>query len=307
MSRISSTVIACVALASACAALPVSRASAQGTPPAAGSSASADSVFARARRLVVSGNGAAGRLLVDSVVAAAEPDSPAYADALYWRAALAASTDDAASDYRRIVVDYPLSTHAADALLQLAQLEVARGDRASAATHLQRFLLENPKHPDRAKAGLLLAQLSFEQNDLPHGCAALHQTLADVPPDAVEMRNQLQYYLPRCSALDANPASQLPLVSPARLMPKTKADSARAAARGKYTLQIAAYESKADAAALAKKLVARGVDARVVVGAKLSRVRVGRYATRAAAVSAQTDLKAKSITALVTTTGPDDP
>src|SRR3954470_24118405 len=104
---------------------------------------SAESVFARARTLVVNGNGAAGRLLVDSVVAATEPDTPAYAEALYWRATLAATSVDAERDYRRIVVEYPLSPREADALLQLAQLEVARGDRASASIHLERYLLEN--------------------------------------------------------------------------------------------------------------------------------------------------------------------
>src|SRR3954470_18908402 len=80
---------------------------------------SAESVFARARTLVVNGNGAAGRLLVDSVVAATEPDTPAYAEALYWRARLAVGAD-AERDYRRILVDFPLSPRSGDALLQLA-------------------------------------------------------------------------------------------------------------------------------------------------------------------------------------------
>src|SRR5581483_4987237 len=100
--------------------------SATRTPPT-------DSVFIRARQLVVSGNGAAGRLLVDSVVAVTTPDTPAYGEALYWRAALAASSADAERDYRRLVVEYPLSPRVPDALLQLAQLELARGDKQAAA------------------------------------------------------------------------------------------------------------------------------------------------------------------------------
>ena len=282
----------------------------------------ADSVYARARRLVVSGNGAAGRLLVDSMVAASTPDTPAYADALYWRAALAASTDDAASDYRRLIVEYPTSLHTADALLALARLEVARGDRASAATHLERFRLENPKHPEHASAGLLLAQISFEQNDLARGCAAVQETLREVPADAVEMRNQLQYYQPRCSAADANPASNLPLSPPLKAPPggaKPPADSSSAAPtargrsaktpapRGRYTLQVAAYTSKADADALAERLKARGLEVRVVGGAKLFRVRIGRYTTHAAAATAQAQLKAKKISAFVAEAGPEDP
>jgi len=282
----------------------------------------ADSVYVRARRLVVSGNGAAGRLLVDSMVAASTPGTPGYADALYWRAALAASTDDAASDYRRLVVDYPTSLHTADALLALARLEVASGDRASAATHLERFRLENPKHPEHASAGLLLAQISFEQNDVARGCAAVQETLREVPADEVEMRNQLQYYQPRCTAADANPASNLPLSPPVTAPPagtKPPAESASApprartpsatspASHGRYTLQVAAYASKTDAEALAKRLRARGFDVRVVGGTKLFRVRIGRYTTRAAAVAAQAQLKAKKISAFVAEAGSEDP
>jgi len=119
---------------------------------AAHAQSKADSVFARARQLVTSGNGAAGRVLIDSVIAATPPDTPEYGDALYWRAALAATSADAERDYRRIVVEYPLSAHSGDALLQLAQLEAARGDRAPATTHLDRFIVENPQHPERARA-----------------------------------------------------------------------------------------------------------------------------------------------------------
>ena len=307
--RILATVIAIVAGMSG-------RATAQGeTPPAVPPPAAPDSVFARAQKLVASGNGAAGRLLVDSVLAATDPDAPGYAEALYWRAALASSTDDAARDYRRIVVEYPTSPRTADALLALAQLEVASGDRSLAATHLERFLLENPKHPQRAKAGLLLAQISFDQNDLVHGCAAVKETLTEIPPDAVEMRNQLQYYLPRCTANDVNPASQLPLNPQTKAgsvaggsssADTTRAGSRAASSKGKYTLQIAAYASKSDAAALVKRLKARGFDARVVDGTKLYRVRVGHYPSRAAAGAAQTELKAKKIAAFVTESGADD-
>jgi len=178
---------------------------------AAHAQSKADSVFARARQLVTSGNGAAGRVLIDSVIAATPPDTPEYGDALYWRAALAATSADAERDYRRIVVEYPLSAHSGDALLQLAQLEAARGDRAPATTHLDRFIVENPQHPERARAGLLLVRLLFEQSEVPRGCSVLRRTLSDVPDSAVETRNQLQYYSPRCAAADATPASQLPL------------------------------------------------------------------------------------------------
>lgn len=281
------------------------------TAPAPG--AAADSVFARARALVSSGNGAAGRVLIDSIVAATDPASPTYADALYWRAALAASSNDAERDYRRIIVEYALSPRAADALLQLAQLELGRGDRSLAVSHLERFLAENPTRPERAQAGAQLTELLFQQNDLPRACSALRQTLAAVPDSLVEMRNRLTYYSPRCMALDASPGSRVP-VSGAVGGGRAGRDSATAqrdtvvahAAPARYTLQLAAsYTTKAEADRAATRLQARGVDARVVGSRKPYRVRIGRYVTRGNAVAAQRELKAKKLTTTVTDIEPD--
>jgi len=281
-----------------------------------GTSPRADSVFARAKQLVVNGNGAAGRLLVDSVVAATSPDSAAYGEALYWRAALAATSVDAERDYRRLVVEYPLSPRASEALLQLAQLESARGDRQAASTHLNRFLLENKTSPERGRAALLLVRLSFEQNDPQHGCVVLARSLHEVPESEVELRNQLDYYSPRCENVDttratstANATAPVPTDSARRDTTRhgTSAKATGAAAvKGRYTLQVAAYGSRADADRLAKRLEARGLDVRVVGQAKVFRVRVGRYETRAAAAAAARDLKTKKIDAFVTEIGVEE-
>jgi hypothetical protein len=282
-------------------------------PAGAQSSGSADSVFARARRLVANGNGAAGRLLVDSILAATDPNSPQYADALYWRATLSTNGADAEKDYRRIVVEYGASARSGDALLQLAQLESARGDRTTAADHLERFLLENPGHPDRPRASLTLVRLLVDLNDLPRACSAQRQALREIPDSAVETRNQLSYYSSRCAANDVSPGGRVPVGEPTA--PKdsagaVKRDSSRAATtpqpKVRYTLQVAAYSSRSDATALATRLKTRGLDARVVGTAKPFRVRIGRYATRAEAVAEQARLKARKITVSITDVGADD-
>jgi tetratricopeptide (TPR) repeat protein len=275
--------------------------------------ANADSVFARARRLVASGNGAAGRLLVDSVLAATDPNAPQYADALYWRATLSTNGADAERDYRRVVVEYGSSVRSGDALLQLAQLESARGERATAADHLERFLLENPAHPERARASLTLVRLLVEQNDLPRACTSLRQALKEIPDSAVETRNQLSYYSSRCVANDASPGGRVPVGEPGQKDSATtaKRDSSRSSSaaterKARYTLQVAAYASRSDATALATRLKARGLEARVVGSAKPFRVRIGRYATRAEAVAEQTRLKARKITVSIADIGADD-
>ena len=276
----------------------------------------ADSIFARARQLVVNGNGAAGRLLVDSVIAATSPDSAIYADAIYWRAALAATSADAEHDYKRVVVEYPLSAHAGDALFQLAQLEVARGDRAAATTHLDRFLLENPASDDRGRAGLMLVRLAFDQNEPQHACVALRRALQDVPATEVELHNQLDYFSPRCVNVDSTRAVGTAHTAASRDSARRDSAATTTARRdttpaprvskARYTLQVAAYGSKADADALAKRLKARGVDVRVAGTARMFRVRIGRYETRAAAAAAARELKAKKIDAFVTEIGGDD-
>ena len=287
------------------AAAPI-RAQVASSPPA-----SMDSAFARARSLVASGNGAAGRLLVDSVLAATDPASPSYADALYWHAMLAASESDAERDYRRIVVEYALAPRAADALLQLGQLESGHGDRSSATIHLARFFNENPSHPERGRAGALLTRLLFEQNDLPRACAALRQTLAVIPDSVVEARNQLTYYAPRCTALDVSPGSRVPVSGGGG---RGSPDSAAAhrdtvvarAAPARYTLQVATYGTKAEADRVAARLRARDIDARVVGDKKPFRVRIGRYTTRGNAVAAQRELRSKKVTTFVTDIEPED-
>jgi cell division protein FtsN len=102
-----------------------------------------------------------------------------------------------------------------------------------------------------------------------------------------------------------------PSVTPAT--DSTHADSAKGSpaakasiVRGQFTLQVAAYKTKAEADALAKRLKARKLDVRVIAAGKLFRVRIGRYASRAAAVTAQKELKAKKIDAFVTESGPED-
>ena len=266
----------------------------------------ADSVFARARSLVAGGNGAAGRVLVDSMLTVATPGSPAYAEALYWRATLAATSTDAESDFRRIIVEYPLSARSGDALLQLAQLEVARGDRASAITHLERFLLENPHSADRPRTALLLIRLSFEQNDPQAACVFLARVLTEVPDSDVELRNQLSYYSPRCAAVDTTHAAGAAVAASDSALTKRDSTAAPAShAKGRFTLQVAAYSSRTDADRSVARLKQRGIDARVEPAGKYFRVRIGRYETRAAALAAQRELKAKKIDTRLTDTSGD--
>lgn len=175
-----------------------------------------DSLFRRARRLVAEGNGAAGRALVDSLMRAADHTTPAYGDALYWHGALAPTAAEAERDYRRVIVEYPLAYYADDALLAIAELEQARGDRAGALMHLQRYVKEHPGGAGRGVAALGAARLAFEQRDTKVGCSMIAAARSSAAATDVELRNQIEYYGRQCAA---EPATTSPPAAPVVALP----------------------------------------------------------------------------------------
>lgn len=122
--------------------------------------AAADDPFARARRLIAAGQDDSGRAVVQAELNAAEPGSPRYVEALYWRAVLAATAAAAEHDLRTLVIEYPLSTYTDDALMRLAQLEMTRGENDQALAHLQRVVLEHAHSPSRPRASFWIDRKS---------------------------------------------------------------------------------------------------------------------------------------------------
>lgn len=312
-----------------------------GTPATAPNEA----LFRRAEQMVRDGRGEAGRALVDSVLAKTRPGSPQHGQALYWRASLAADAAEAERGYRQVILEYPATSWAGDALVNLAQLEMARGDQEQALMHLHRFEREYSSHESRARASLWLARLYFDKKNERRACASLATARVAASPDDVELRNQIDYHAQRCIGVDtastpprqamtvavsepnAQAQTPTPPVTPASGSTTTAApaltsdapaqsesstrnppstapatDSARGmpSTAGGYTVQVAAYDSRAAAEALIARLRARGYTARLATTARPFRVRIGRYNTRADAVASQQRLKAKGIEGFVT-------
>ena len=279
-----------------------------------------DSALARARAMVTGGEAEAGRKVVDSVLAANANDAAMYSEALFWRGALAGTAADAERSYRRLLIEAPLSERAEEALLQLAQLEAARGNRRAASDHLYRYMHSygnSDERPARGRVSLWLVRLLFEQPDqMSRGCEAVKLSRDAIPAENIELRNQLEVYAPRCAyaqaqAADTVTAAPAPAPVPAsqtpqRPRPATQsapaAPSARpAAASGTmYSVQVAAYDSREAATRMADVLVSRGLDARVDGRQQPFRVRIGRFATRAEAVRLQQTLKSQGQGGFVT-------
>ena len=181
-------------------------AGAQGTLPV-------NPVYKRAQTLVNDGNAAGARVLIDSMIAVAAPGSNDYAEAVYWRAVLAATAAEAETDYRRIVVEYRNSPRVEDALIRLAQLEIARANYDAALRHLTQLATEHPGSPARARASYWSARAMFDKNDIQGGCAATADALSRTSESETELRNQINYLNQRCAgiALNTAPASTAPV------------------------------------------------------------------------------------------------
>ena len=334
-----------------------------------------DSMYRQAHGLVSRGQGAEGRALVDSLLLATPPGTPAYAEGLFWRAVTASRVEDAERDYLRIVIEFPLSPRAEDALIRLAELEMMRGDRTRAQRHLQRLIIEHPNGPGRARASYWLARVFFEANDLPRACNELNVARARAAASDVELRNQVDYQAQRCVGVNvvvAPPqtapvsganmpqtpvpvgnASQAPTTPasggllpppvttaaagapvtagtstgaasatsvpptappltapqtatvppstatiqapPPRTSPEVPATSTPRRSGPEFTVQVAAFPTKAAADTFMESLRAKGYDVRTWGTEAPFRVRIGRYATRAEASAIAQELRSRMI------------
>ena len=270
------------------------------TVAAQAASRATDPVFVRAQQMVTAGQDVAGRAVIDSVLAVTPDETPRYAEALYWRATLSKTAAGAERDYRRIVVEYALSPRAQESLLRLAQLEMTRGDRVGARAHLERLQREYPVGAASTRGSMTLAQLAFADGDEIAGCNAVAAARAGLGTADVELRNQLDYYGPRCVNLATRAARDSATVaSTPRAAAAPPAAAPGTAATRQYSVQVAAFDKRADADALAKKLAARGYTVRVFGERQPYRVRVGRYPTRQRADEAMLRMREQNVRGVV--------
>lgn len=242
------------------------------------------------------------------------------ADSLFERARKAESPGEARRDYLRIIVDYPFSSRAEEALLRAGQIEYESGDKASARRHLERLSSAYADGATRARGAFWLARVLLDAGESRAACELLTDAKLKAKSSEVEFLGQVNYYAQPCARVQAAVvAAAAAAVSVADSMARAdsamRADSierAKPAKKGAvkrgtskdafsgpaWSAQVAAYASEADAAALAKKLSKRGIDARVTP-TKPYRVRIGRFRTRAEAAEHVQKLRDSKMTAIV--------
>ena len=280
------------------AAISVLAASSGWAQPSSGAHTSAaDSAFRRAQRFVADGNGTAGRAIVDSVLAVTPENTPAYADALYWRATLAETGDRARFDYLRVVNEYATASRAEDALLRLAQIANEAGDRVSAKKYLDRMIVEHADGHLRAQRAYWTGRVLLADGATIPACVALTEAKTAVSSADVELANQINYYSQPCTRAIQQAETALS-DSVARTDSSARSDSVARTALSAWSVQVAAYSTKEDADRLAAKLTTRGYSARVTVS-KPYRVRIGHFSSRGKAAAQADRLRAAKMTAIV--------
>lgn len=237
-------------------------------------SAGMTSAVGRARSLVDGGDGAGARTLLDSLVARAEPSSDDMAEALYWRAVLSERAADGERDWKRLVVEAPLAPRVPDALLRLGELEILRGRPAVARAHFERIVRDFADSPPHLNAMIWIARSYFEERDLARACEASNALRSRNIPDG-ELRLQADELRGRCVTAVGSTATAVAGPTTAVVVPPTAV----------FSLQFAAYDTRAQATALVSRLAKRGIKARIDGDRKPFRVRAGRYETRAEATA----------------------
>jgi cell division septation protein DedD len=276
-------------------------------------SAAMDRQVSRARALVERGEGAEARNVLDSLVTAAPAASDDLAEALFWRAVFAERIADAERDWKRLVIESPLSPRTPDALLRLGELELLRAHPAEARAWFERVVREFPGGTTGARSALLVARSWFDEQNVARGCAALNEARAMTLPDG-ELKLQADEMGRSCAGVAPTVVPKTapqttPAASPAGTSASPPAATAAptpgqatptaAAGPGAFSVQLAAYNTRREADEAVARLAKRGLDVRVDGDVKPFRVRSGRYATRAQAAAALAELKTKGFSGFI--------
>lgn len=195
------------------------------------------------------------------------------ARALMLRAQLAPDPETAEPDYLAVIIGYPTSSHAPEALLRLGQGLLADGDATRAAAYLERLVADYPGRPQRLTALLWLARADNAARRPAAACSAARLGLQDArDPD---LRSMLEVEAGASCAVRTEP-EPVQRAAPAQ---REQPESPRQQATGNISVQTGAFRFPEGAERLIQRLRDAGHQPRLVrvPGSDLLRVRVGRF------------------------------
>ena len=228
--------------------------------------------------LAQSGRTDSARAVVRRLLVTVPAQDPVYAEALFVQGGmLAPDAPSAATSLQRVVVEYGTSPWADDALLRLAQLFEAQNDPASSVQSVERLRRDYPESPLLYRAAFVGARAAFDLRDEARGCGYLQDAQKGAGDD-VEFKNQVSFYAARCGPSATAPAP-------------TESAAAR---RGRFAVQVLAGKSAPQIDAMLTRLQSMGYKAHVVRDSTgYLKIRVGPYPSREAAQQTQAQLKTR--------------
>jgi hypothetical protein len=226
------------------------------------------------------------RAMLRRLLARLSPQDSVYPGALFTAGRVAADATTAATDLQRVVVEYGRSVWADSALVLLTQLYFAQGDPAATVQAVERLRRDYPDSPLKSRADFWGARAYFDLKDDAHGCALIAEALERAGGD-VEFTNQVSFYAARCPTTTATvTAPPPPPAGDSQTKPPPPAPT--------YAVQVLAVKSTGQVDEMLTRLKVMGFDARVVRDTSgLFKVRIGRYATRDEAVRLERRVKTR--------------
>ena len=258
-------------------------------------SAQTDPRLVAAVRLAQDGMSDSARAVVARLLAGLQPTDSIYPEVVYTSGLLAATERARRLELRRVVVEYPLSAWADDALLQLAQLDYAAGNPSATVQQVEQLLRDYPESPLTATAAFWGARAAGDRHDATTACRIVQLGLNAVGSD-IELRNQLEFQKNRCEGIAtmvADSAHAAAAVSIARAKPgRRPPGSAAPPHRRTYYIQISAVPTRSAATADSVRARRAGYAPIVMKEGAYFKIRVG-FATRAEAEAVLPAVKAK--------------
>ncbi|HXD49156.1 MAG TPA: AAA family ATPase [Gemmatimonadaceae bacterium] len=135
---------------------------------------------------------------------------PANAEALYWKGTMESSPADAQQALQTLVSSYPQSPRVNDALVRLAQLQMARGARAEALHSLLTLAERTPVGPAHGKTLLWIARVQLDGGDTTSACGSLRATLADSVSADADLSRQVESVGSACVTTRVDAVSSAP-------------------------------------------------------------------------------------------------
>src|SRR5439155_1548191 len=117
------------------------------------------------------------RAMARRLLASLSPQDSVYPGVLFTAGRIAADAATAATNLQRVVVEYGRSVWADSALVLLTQLYFAQGDPAATVQAAERLRRDYPDSPLKPRAEFWGARAYFDLKDDAHGCPLLQEAL----------------------------------------------------------------------------------------------------------------------------------